>query len=300
MSLRVLEQKNINYEAWDKCILSSNTPLVFAQSWYLNATCEKWKALVYGDYETVMPLTFGTNQFIKYLIQPPFTPQLGLFGKINEKIIKEVSAFLREQFLYVNIETNFRCKLLPDSLTTEKQTFIIASGSKIKINENSKRNISKALKEGLVFEEIHDFKFIMRTCNRMVVPWLVREIGLSKLHGLYFRELLIKAYSSEQLSVFCVKDKTGEIKALGYFISNGVHTVYLKGMTTSKRDKTGSMHLLLHKAVLELLPNCKWFDFGGGSIAGLANFYKGLGGSPQVYYTYKVNKLPWPLNKVKK
>jgi len=299
MEFRILENSEIDFNKWNHCVLESPTPLVFAQTWYLQATCENWKGLIIDDYQAVMPLTYGTNQFITYLIQPPFTPQLGVYGAISKKNLEKVYSYIQSKFLYVNIECNFSNELNEINGFKSKNTYILEQSADWKLNDNTKRNWARAKKAGYRFEEIADLKTILKLCDKVMVPWLVREIGLSKLHGLYFRELIVNAYTHEQLKAFAVKTSLGEIKAFGYFISNGKHTVYLKGMGLDAADKTGSMHMLLTEVIHYYRNKCVLFDFGGGSLPGLARFYKGLGGSPLSFYTFKVNKLPWPLNKLK-
>ena len=48
-----------------------------------------WDALVLGDYEAVMPLTWNKKWNISYLYQPPFTASLASFGKLlTEEIVR--------------------------------------------------------------------------------------------------------------------------------------------------------------------------------------------------------------------
>lgn len=71
MKLIKLSHKEIDFEKWDKTILSSDLPLVFAQSFYLTATCPNWEALIMGDYESVFPLPVKSKFGFRYLPQPP-------------------------------------------------------------------------------------------------------------------------------------------------------------------------------------------------------------------------------------
>jgi len=105
--------------------------------------------------------------------------------------------------------------------------------------------------------------------------------------------LLKNASVAGQLYTFQVLDKNGIMKALGHFISNGKHTVYLKGTNFDKADNSGSMHLLMKHAIEFFADKSAIFDFGGGSKQGLANFYTGFGGQVMTYSFLQVNKLPW-------
>ena len=95
-----------------------------------------------------------------------------------------------------------------------------------------------------------------------------------------------------QLYTFQVLDKNNTIKALGHFICNGKHALYLKGTNFDKADNSGSMHLLMKQAIEFFADKATFFDFGGGSKQGLANFYMGFGGQAMTYSFLQVNKLP--------
>ncbi len=299
MKLKLVPHIDIDSKKWDECILSSKNPVVFAQTYYLNATCENWQGLVFNDYEAVMPLTFGNKQYLKYLIQPPFTPQLGVFGKVNDSVLKFFLNFIVENFKYINIELN-TLNYNKQVALKEKQTFCINYKEGFSFNENTNRNIKKAQKGGVKIEEMDNFKMILKVTNNLLIPWLVQEIGIPKLHGLYFRELIKNSFSKGQLTVFKAYTDKEELISVGFFICNGKHAVYLKGVSIHKKDTTGSMHTLLAHAIEFYKDKALWFDFGGGGIPGLAKFYKGLGGEPLTYYILKVNNLPWPLSKLKK
>ena len=61
-----IKHQDIDFKKWDATILSSAFPFVFAQSFYLNATCPNWDALIIGDYESVFPITQKIKFGFKY------------------------------------------------------------------------------------------------------------------------------------------------------------------------------------------------------------------------------------------
>jgi hypothetical protein len=61
-------------------IARSFNGIVYAYSWYLDIVSPGWDALVKDDYKSVMPLTWRKKYGIKYLYQPFFTQQLGVFS----------------------------------------------------------------------------------------------------------------------------------------------------------------------------------------------------------------------------
>ena len=85
--IRYLNRNEIETEKWDHCILQSTNGLIYARSFYLDAMAENWSALVSGDYEAVMPLTWNMKYGFTYLYQPYFTKTLGVFGKESSLLI---------------------------------------------------------------------------------------------------------------------------------------------------------------------------------------------------------------------
>ena len=53
-----LKHDKIDKVKWDNCISRSVNGHIYARSWYLNIVSPDWDALIEGDYEAVMPLTW--------------------------------------------------------------------------------------------------------------------------------------------------------------------------------------------------------------------------------------------------
>lgn len=298
MKLYHLKHTEIDLQKWDKSILSSNTPLVFAQSFYLNSTCPNWEGLILNDYETVFPITSKSKYGFKYLPQPPFTSQLGAFGNVNEERLNLFLNYILAQFKLIEIELNASNRFnLNDKY--DKKTFIIKYTEGLNYNQNTKRNITKAKELGLTVELIPD-KEVLTLSKQKLTPFLLHDLKLSYSIVKKYDMLLSNSIDNHQLIALKVIDQTNTIKAMGHFISNGKHTLFLKGTNFDKKEKSGSMHLLMDYAINYFSDKTTVFDFGGGSNSeGLANFYKGLGGRELTYHILKVNKLPWLINFIK-
>jgi hypothetical protein len=57
------------------------TAVFMPNIWHLDRTAVVWDALVWGDYEFVMPLPVRKKWGIQYVYQPLFCQQLGIFPK---------------------------------------------------------------------------------------------------------------------------------------------------------------------------------------------------------------------------
>jgi lipid II:glycine glycyltransferase (peptidoglycan interpeptide bridge formation enzyme) len=285
--MKLLRNSEIDFERWDRCVLSSEFPLVFAQSFYLNATSPGWNALIEKDYACVMPLTQSSKLGITYLMQPPFTPQLGLYGKYSSNDLQESLQYIEQHYKFIAIELNASNKT---DECRQKRTYMIRLNEDYEFNTNTKRNISKASKTGLKIEELKDNE-ILKQSKKHLNPFLRKQLKLPAKHIKLFEQLLVNSISEKKIGTFAVKNNSGEIRAIAHFISNGKHAVYLKGMNYDKNN--GSMHFLIAHAIDHYKrAGVKLFDFGGGQSESLARFYAGFGAMSVNYCEYKINGLP--------
>lgn len=296
--IKHIKHNEIDFKKWDQVILASQFPLVFAQAFYLNATCPGWEALILGDYEAVFPLTQKTKFGIRYLYQPSFTPQLGLFGKFSIDDEQAVLKYITKHYKLIEIELN-ASNQLEMMYHAQKSTYIIDYKNGYKQNQNTKRNIARALENQLKFEVIPETE-ILSLSKTYLNPFLSKKLNLSNYSISLFNELLESCIEHKTLFSFKVSAPDGQLRAIAHFISNGKHTVYLKGTNFDKSENSGSMHLLTSSAIQFFEGKTDFFDFGGGTKETLANFYKGFGGTQLNYKALNINRLPLIIKVLKK
>ena len=290
MTINRIQHQDIDFIKWDQTILNSETPFVFAQSFYLNATCPQWDALIIGDYVSVFPLTYKTKFGFTYLPQPPFTSQLGVFGKVNAEIEQLFFDYITQHYKLIDIELNVS-NTIASKYIIPKNTYTLNYQTEYKFNQNTKRNINKAIENRFIVERVEN-KEVLLLSQKYLNPFLEREVNLSKATIILLDNLLKNSMENQTLYTFKVIDSNQTIKALGHFICNGKHALYLKGTNFDKSDNSGSMHLLMKYAIEFFADKSSTFDFGGGSKQGLANFYMGFGGQAYTYSFLQVNSLP--------
>lgn len=285
-----ITHKAIDFKKWDRCVSRSAWPSLFAYSFYLNAVSPGWEALIIGDYETVFPLTKKSKFGYGYLPHPPFTGQLGLFGEVNAAIETQLYEYLQNHFRLIEIELNSTHKGKFTGLS-EKHTYLIDYSKSFSYNENSKRNIKKAKEKELLIEIIKD-KSQLSLSKKWLDPFVRESLGIDAYGISRFHALLLSALEQNQLCTYVTKNKDGQILALAHFIFNKHTVVYLKGNNFDKKQNSGSMHLLMSRAIEDFKTKARYFDFSGGSLPGIGRFFKGLGGKPQNYPILRYNRLP--------
>lgn len=106
--LRYIPHASIDFSKWDACMHDASNGLIYGYSWYLNALTQQWDALVWNDYEAVMPLTWNKKWGIHYLYQPYFCASLGLFSrnKVDADLLKIFLQHIPSKFRYIDIYLN--------------------------------------------------------------------------------------------------------------------------------------------------------------------------------------------------
>ncbi len=104
-SIRFLSRKEIDIVKWDNCIERASNGLIYAYSYYLDAQCTNWDAIVINDYETVVPLPWRKKYGMRYVYQSAFIQRLGIFGNslVNETDIIYRQAWKHFSFVHYNV-----------------------------------------------------------------------------------------------------------------------------------------------------------------------------------------------------
>ena len=79
-TIRLIPYEKIDYKKWDTCINNSSNGLLYAYSWFLDSTCDKWDALVEDDYEAVFPLPLVKKKGRYRISVSRYSLQLGLLA----------------------------------------------------------------------------------------------------------------------------------------------------------------------------------------------------------------------------
>ena len=297
MKIKYLIHSEIVFKKWDLCIINSFNGIIYAYSWYLSIINEEWEALVYGDYEIVMPLTPNSKFGINYLIQPIFCQQLGVFStnKLDKNILTNFINAIPPKYKFIKIQVN-KYNHLEDleynyypQVTYELD--LINDYQKIykRYSQNTKRNIKKAISNkitivrGLAVNEIIDLKR-----NNAVK-------SVSDYSYFIIRKIISFAVLHRIGEIYGAYDKNNTLCSASFFITINSKTIYLYAGSNQIGKQDSAMFLLVDQYIKNNSEKNITLDFEGSKIPGLARFYNGFGAQPYNYNTIIINKMPWPL-----
>ncbi len=126
MDLRIITRDQLDKNRWNGCIHYAANGNVFGYAWYLDQVSKEWRAIVEGDYESVLPLVWKKHWTgRKKLYQPTFVRELGIFSirVLSRKRIERFLRFIPDEFKLGEIPLNERNVSLPtDSFELKRMT----------------------------------------------------------------------------------------------------------------------------------------------------------------------------------
>jgi len=303
IEIKHIKQENVDTKKWDNCIAKSINGIVYAYSWYLDIVCADWEALVYGDYETVMPLTQNQKYGISYLYQPIFTQQLGIFSynKIDESLIDSFLKAIPKKFKFIEINLNKynRIEKLEGFTVKDNKNYeldLIENYENIfrKYKQNNIRNIRKAIQnkisilKGLMPNDIFD---LVKTSGK--IPGK-KEPQLNML-----RQLIAAAIRYKTGYLYGAYNEHNTLVAAGFFVYSNNKACFILSVTNEEGKELSAMFLLVDEFIKDFSNRNMILDFEGSNVESIARFYKGFGANQFHYPSIRANNLPFPLKMLK-
>jgi len=295
LTINHLQNAQIDKQKWDLTVENSQNGLVYALSWYLDIVSPGWNALVLGDYEAVMPLPVKQKFGLKYLVQPPFCQQLGIFyAHDNENKNHYFSDMIKSLFRYIHIQLNVENKL-NETYSLKKNYTLALSGSYKNhydlYHKNTKRNLKKADKNSLnIITDVNTEKI-----------WAFKKANpvndLKEWQYKILRSLINTIQDKTQYESIGVFNDEGSLIAAAFFVIFKNRITMLVSTSNTEGKEKSAMFLIIDRIIQKYAEKDYILDFEGGNVEGLARFFAGFGAKPFFYSVYKHINLPWPINK---
>jgi hypothetical protein len=297
-NIQYLQRKDIDEEAWNRCIDTAENGLIYAYTYYLDAMCTAWDALVLNNYEAVMPLPWRKKWGIKYVYPPAFTQQLGIFGnRITKTLHLKSLDLVREKFAFGEYFFNYHNQ----PLGLQKTNFVLNLNQNYSsIRQNYKSDLLKNLKRSnrhkLRYQSSSNYQ------NAVTLFQLEYSSRISHVSANDYKNLNIilkELQKRDQLIIREVLDEKKEILAISVCPKDNKRIYFLLSVTVNNGRSKQANHFLLDQLIKEFSGNPLLLDFEGSDIAGIAHFYKNFGAEQQKYFFYRWNQLPWPIKLLK-
>ena len=302
IEIQYIKHKDIDFVKWNQCIDEAHNCRMYGYDWHLDRTAVYWDALVFGEYEFVMPLPVRKKLGIKYIYQPLFSQQLGIFPKPSKQITLKFYMFLYSHFKFADINLNsenLRLKEIREIQFLPKNNFLLPlrkDYSEISgfYSQNTRRNITKAIKNNLSIVQGIRLEDYMKFKSKNL------QIGLEKGALNKLKNIIAFGQYKGYGEIYGVYSTNNQLCAAVYFCRWKERVIYFNAASNEKGKELRAMHFLLDTFIQENASRNLILDFEGSMIPGVARFYSGFGAKPETYYHLKFNRLPLPLRWLKK
>jgi len=300
--IKHLPQNEIDKSKWDACLINSANGMIYGTSWYLDQLSPGWEALVYGEYEAVMPLPAKQKWGIHYLIRPAFCQQLGVFSKsaVDKDIIDEFIDAIPSRFRWINMPLNAGNLMEKPDLAKDwgvnyllslNSTYDVIRSSYV---QNTKRNLGKAIEKEIVPLYSEDVKSFLDLKLKYAIA------NLNQTHIQFLTNIFNRYKISGEAKILCVVGDVNKMLAGALFIHFRNRWIYLLSTSSAQGKENRSMFAIIDKFIFDHAGKDEFLDFEGSMVPDLARFFAGFGASPEYFPHLKLNRLPFPLNLLKK
>lgn len=296
----------INKNKWDNAINLSVNAYVYAYSYFLDiVTDNQWDALIIDDYQMVMPLPYRLKFGIKYVYQPKFNQQLGIFYQKNFsnfdifELLRSIPKNIRflelnfNKYLFDRIPEKY---IAANNINYELEVFDDYTRVYSNYSTNLKRNLKKA--------ESNNLKEINYVSPDELIQLFSTNKGSDlKIYTpddyLKLKKLIFMLMHKGKAEIKGVTNEMNTVIAAALFVrSNGRKIFLFSGLSEEGKEK-GAMPFLIDYQLKTSNENHYILDFEGSNNPDLARFYAGFGATSFQYQRVLINNLPQPLKILK-
>ncbi|MFM2360427.1 MAG: hypothetical protein RLY16_2420 [Bacteroidota bacterium] len=296
MHIRLVPYRQIDFEKWDACISNAPNGLIYGYSWYLDAMCEHWEGLVYGDYVAVMPLCYRKKYGFSYLYQPFLTASLGLFGQeITETLLQVFLDHIPAHYKYWDMDLNFGNQFsLNKYPMRQRMNFVLDLAAPYEqiqqgYRNNITRNVKKLNRYGATIHRDISVQAVFELAGAQSIAYG----GIDANAYIKFEQLFFALHQQGKAIAYGVKDARNQWVATAAFVFDQRRAYYILVGNHPDGKTIGASHALIDQFIRDHAASGLILDFEGSDIASLAFFYSSFGAVPQPYPALKLNRLPF-------
>ncbi|MFZ4546656.1 MAG: hypothetical protein ACOYN4_04445 [Bacteroidales bacterium] len=294
--IRFLQNEMIDKSRWDDCINHAANGNLNSLSWYLDIVSPGWCALIEDDYERVFPLTVSSKAGLKYIMQPYFTQQLGLFCRtlFPENKLEDFLSSIPPEYRYIDINLNISNNVPLSETISEMvnlELHLLPSYETLTLGyqTNLQRNLKKAGQNKLSLSK--------KVKPEEIITLFKTNKGRELKHLNEDQYKLMQRIANESISkgigqIWGAFDESNQLVAAVLWVTSHKKSVFLFSSVSAQGKKLNAMPWLIDLFIRENSGNPVTLDFEGSNDEGLARFYGSFGAKKVIYLRFTRNSLP--------
>ncbi len=284
--IKYIKRENIDVIKYDNCITNSLQSRVYAYSWYLDIVADNWDVLVLDDYQAVIPIPWKKKYFVRYITQPSFCQQLGVFSinGISKNLFIEMLNNIPKK--YVKVSLNFNADNISIPNVEPKKNYVLKLNNTF---QNLFKSFSKGRKHAVRVGEKKDLELKGISILELIAikEKFYPHINFNKS---ILKRLVDVALSHNKgfiLGVF----KDDALLGGGFFLKSNHRIIYLFSSFNEQGRKLQAASFLIGNVIKQYENSNYLLDFEGGSIPNIGSFFKSFGASNVNYHHMNYNNL---------
>ncbi|ANQ52337.2 GNAT family N-acetyltransferase [Flammeovirga sp. MY04] len=280
MIIKRLSSQEIDFPKWDNFINRYGKGLLYMQSWFLELFDENWGAFIVYDKDQmigVLPYQYQIKWGIMKIINNPFVNELGIIYHPDHKQIqfKLFKSFKEFQFISSYKFNVDNTKTVHRRIKYEATYHLSLNKSYVEIsaqyNKNLKRKLKKA--EDVNFTQEGNIEDLIQLFKENVAHKInqIEENQYDLLRKIY------KELKSRNIAQVYATELNAKVISAVLMIQQGNRLIYYFAASSEKAKSVNAQAFLIDQLIKEHSERDLIFDFEGGDIPGLAQFYSSFG-----------------------
>ena len=285
--IQYIKRQELDILKYDACIEKSKQSRIYGFSWYLDIVAGNWDVLVLDEYKAVLPLPWKSKYFIKYISQPLFCQQLGVFSveEIPEELLLEMLNSIPKKFKKISLNFNSENVFISGM---EKRTNYV-----LELNDeylNLLKKFSKGRKHAVKVGE-----------KKKLLVQEAAILDLIDLKEKFYPHISFNKPIIINLANYCLEQKKGyllgvyngeELLGGGFFLKSNNRIIYLFSSFNNEGRKLQAASFLISHVIKKYENSNYVLDFEGSNIPNIGSFFKSFGASNISYHHMQFNNIP--------
>ncbi len=308
---QLLPRNEIVPPTWDAFVEASPQRYLYYYSWYLDAVCPCWSAVVVTQKErwvAVLPLPIQQKRGFSYSFQPHLTQFLGI-------IFAAFEGERHSQYHFLKTATEAALDALPKNLLSLDfklhpgvRFFLPFYWKKFEVlprltywlsieksyaelaktfSSSVSNHLKKAQKAGVFFVETED--------ESMLVALALVERIYNPEQAAIFLKIWEQVRQRQQGFILQATDPEGRLHSAAAFIRDGEQLIFFALVQDRSLRSFGANALLVTEGIRRCFQTegIRWFDFEGSMLEPVEQYFRSFNPEAKVYFSVRKERFPW-------
>lgn len=294
--IRYIKGNELDKTRWDRIVRDDPNGNLFGTSGYLDLMTDGWDAIIYGDYEALLPLPVRKRFGFRYIYTLSFCGPFHIYGPVAWKVPMEtILDAIPKDFIRCDINL-WTQDPVPDGWVSQPRINHLLDLSETYKNIRSrysasgKNLLNRGMPEG--FELLHGYPIT----TQLEMAGKFGGLGDLKIRDKErFAKLCRDWPDPDNISSLAIVSSDGRALAGAVFLGSHHRIHYLLGWSNREGRRTNAARFLIDHIIQYYAGQPVLLDFEGSDISGVARFFASFGAVPNKYKLLRRDQLPIPV-----